>query len=768
MTRRGPARACGRICGQPTRARSSRGVAAAAAVLLAALPLSSAACRGREGGAGGPFPAAPVVLISIDTLRSDHLPLYGYRAVETPAIDALGRDGIVFESAWSHVPLTLPSHLSILTGRLPGEHGVRDNIGYHFDPGKLDDLPMALGKAGYKTGGAVSAYVLRRETGVARGFDFYDSQIEVQLNEALGRSQRPGKETAAVALDWLRRVAGGPFFLFLHLYEPHAPYTPPEPFASRYKDNPYDGEIATADAVVGDVIAELERLGLYDRAVVILLSDHGEGLGEHGEREHGILLYRTTLQVPLLLKLPGSRLAGSRVGEAAQLIDVYPTVLSLLGLPVPAGLAGQPLLALLRPAAPSNPSSPSKTSREIYSETVYPRLHYGWSELSSLLRERFHYIHGPDPELYDLTADPGELRNSRASERRTAAALRDRVRAYERQLAAPAAEDQETVRKLTALGYAAGALQPAAGEILPDPKTRIGSLADLNRAMTLLYQRRYDEAIPVFRHALEVNPKLVDGWEHLGQALHQVGRRPEALQAFEKAMTLSGGMPHLALATGGLLLDMGRLDEAQKHAELALQVSPGPAQSLLAKVAFARRQPEAAEKAARAALAAEGLKVEPLLTLARVRVLQGKLGEALAFADQAQQELARNAADQDFPSIDFVRGDILGRLHRDGEAEQAFLHGIQHFPTDPRAYASLALLYASQEREAEAVATLRRMVEANESPVSYAEAVQTLRILGDPRGAAALLRQALGRFPQSTELRALAGASRPPGSAARP
>jgi pentatricopeptide repeat protein len=742
-------------------------------LLVTALPWL--ACRGGSRGSGGvgPFPRAPIVLISIDTLRSDHLPAYGYRGLETPAIDRLRRDSLMFERAYSHVPLTLPSHCSILSGRLPGEHGVRDNVGYRFDAARQRSLPLVLGKAGYATGGAVSAYVLRRATGIGDGFGFWDSQVQMQLGAALGQSRRAGRETARVAIDWLRKVAGGPFFLFLHLYEPHSPYTPPEPFATRYQASPYDGEIAEADAVVGEVLAELERLQVYERAIILLLSDHGEGLGEHGEQEHGLLLYRTTLQVPLLLKLPGSRLSGGSVAEPVQLVDVYPTLLALAGLTLPAGLPGRSLLdrggggeaasgagggAAGRAGQGATGGSHGGGEREIYAETFYPRLHFGWSDLSSLIRGRFHYIQGPDPELYDLAGDRQELRNVRDAERRSFADLRGRMRGFQRELAAPAAVDAETARQLAALGYGGGIAKPAAGPggKAIDPKTRIGTLANLSTAMGLYFRHQYTEAVPAFRRALDANPQLVDAWEHLGDSLQQLGRLDEALAAFKQAMKMSAGVSHVAVSTGALLLRMGHIDEAAAHAELARSVSPAAANALLAEVALARHQPAIAEREARAAVAAEDERVAPLLTLAQALVAEGKLQEALAETDRALAELAQRAAGQRFPRLWYVRGDILARLQRDAEAEQAFRREIEGFPADLRTYSSLAALYASEGRSDEAIAVVRQMVEANgESPAAFAEAVKTLRVLGDAQDAAALLRYARGRHPESAELRAL-------------
>jgi arylsulfatase A-like enzyme/Tfp pilus assembly protein PilF len=719
------------------------------ALLLAAIGVGAAGCgRAKDGGTeAGTWKNAPIVLISIDTLRSDHLPAYGYRRVETPAIDALRRDAVLFTRAYSHVPLTLPSHCSILSGRLPGDHGVRDNVGYHFDAAAWSSLPLMLKQAGYSTGGAVSAYVLRGETGISRGFDYWDSEVTMQLSAGLAQSRRPGQETARLALDWLRGVAGRPFFLFLHLYEPHSPYTPPEPFASRYKDSPYDGEIANADSVVGGVLAELKRLDVYEHAIVVLLSDHGEGLGEHGESEHGMLLYRTTLQVPLLLKLPGSRLGGTSVAAPAQLVDVYPTLLSLVGLQLPAGLPGRSLLEL---------RGGTGGEREVYAETAYPRLHFGWSELSSLIRGRFHYIHGPDPELYDLDADPAEVHEARERERRGFADLRGRIARYQRTLQAPAAVDAETARQLGALGYAAGFVQPGAGGAAIDPKTHLATLADLNRAMHLYFDRQYAEAVPAFRRALAANPRTVDAWEHLAESLEQLGQLDEALAAFEEAMRVSGGMAQVALPTSALLLRLGRFEEAQAHAELAKKVSPSEAGSMLAEIALARHQPAAAESAARAALAAGGNAMTPRLALAEVLVAEGRLDEALRETDQVQAELARRAPGQGFPKLWWIRGDILARLQRDGEAEQAFLHEIQSFPADTHTYASLAVLYASEGRSDAAIGVLRRMMESQrESPAACAEAVGTLRVLGDAQGAAALLRHALELHPGSSQLHAL-------------
>ncbi|MFI5197300.1 MAG: sulfatase, partial [Thermoanaerobaculia bacterium] len=357
---------------------------AESAVAVVALTLFAAGCHGtppRET-----FPGAPIVLISVDTLRSDHLPAYGYAGVETPAFDALRKDSILYERAWSHVPLTLPSHASILTGREPSGHGIHDNLGYHLKA-DVPTLAELLKKLGYETGGAISCFVLKGESGISRGFDFYDDAVEpAEGQAALGRVQRAGPETEAHLEAWLAaRPAAGKFFAFLHLYEPHTPYEPPEPYKTRYAAQPYDGEIAQADAIVGKFLAFLKARGLYDKALIVFLSDHGEGLGDHGESEHGMFLYREVLQVPLFVKLPGGRRGGETVAAPAALSDVFTTLAEAAGVPAFARPEGTRSL-LDAPGAPA---------RRILSETFFPRIHFGWSGLTSLFDGRWHYIEAP-------------------------------------------------------------------------------------------------------------------------------------------------------------------------------------------------------------------------------------------------------------------------------------------------------------------------------------------------------------------------------------
>lgn len=710
--------------------------------VLLALPFL-VACRGGDGGTRLPA-GTPIVLVSIDTLRSDRLPLYGYEAIETPALDALGRDAILFSRAYSHVPLTLPSHVSILTGQLPPEHGVRDNIGYPFVPEGRPYLPAVLERQGYATGAAVSAFVLRGSTGLASSFDFYEDQIDVVSGKDLGSLQRPGGETLEAARAWLESVAEQPFFLFFHIYEPHSPYEPPEPWASRYR-SPYDGEVAAADAVIGELVAGLERLGVYDDCLLILLSDHGEGLKDHGEQEHEVLLYRELLQVPLLMKLPGSRRGGSHVERPVQLIDIAPTVLSLLDTEIPTRLSGRSLLA----------ANPEGDARAIYGENFYPRLHFGWSDLGSLIRGRYHLIDGPAPELYDLVADPAERHNLARRERRVFAELRRGLRSFDRALVRPQEVDRETREKLAALGYLGGT-PPAASGPLPDPKSRLASIELLRGALAAASADRHEEAVVGFRELLEREPQMVDAWDHLGGVLHQTGRHEEALEAYERALSLSQGAPQVALDMANLLLEMGRLDEARRHAEIAL-ASHEIAYDSLAQIALKAEDLEEADRLSREAVTRRGTRILPLVTRARVLVERQRYQEALELAERTEKELEALPDREAVRGLYLARGKALASLGDGDGAIAAFRREIELHPEEIAPYTHLALVYALTGRASEAGATLRQLVETHPTASAYAEAVRTLRAIGDQRSAAAVLSQARRRWPDDPELLDLAG-----------
>ena len=711
--------------------------------ILCLLAAATCGCGPRDSRKAGVSRGAPIVLISIDTLRSDHLPAYGYRGVATPAIDALRRDSILFERAFSHAPLTLPSHVSLLTGLVPSEHGVRDNLGYDLDVKKVPLLQGSLKDLGYATGAAVSAYVLRGSTGLATHFDFYEDGIDVTRQDSVADLQRPGTATAALAISWMRTVRDRPFFLFVHVYEPHTPYSPPEPFASAAA-SPYDGEIAASDAIVGSLLQELKSLDLYDRSIVILLSDHGEGLGDHGEEEHGIFLYRSTLQVPLLLKLPRGDRAGSTVVAPAQLIDVYPTLLALLGVHAPASLKGGNLLAL----------EPSGPPRPIYSETFYPRLHLGWSDLASIILDRHHYIRAPEPELYDLAQDPAETRNVVAGQGALVEELRASLTKFEKDLGPPTAVDQETRAKLSALGYVGGSGSVLEGN-LPDPKSQTDLLRDVRAALRAYGKHQYAEAIPLLRGVLARSPQVLDAWEALARSLEAVGKDSEALDTYREALRISSGSPQLALPAAALYLRGGKLEEARRHAELALVSDPVASRVILAQVALRERRLPEAEVEARKAVGERRSSVAPLLVLAEVLYAEKRTREAWDCTERAAAELSSSQR----KDASAARGLYLlrGRILADqGEAEKAvdsFRREIELFPAETAAYTHLAVLYFIVEDPVSGEGVLRRMIASNAGPRAYVEAVRTLRVVRRADDASRFLREGLARFPADAGLR---------------
>jgi arylsulfatase A-like enzyme/Flp pilus assembly protein TadD len=706
------------------------------------LSLGVLSCRGAKDEALTVPPGTPIVLISIDTLRSDRLPAYGYDRVATPAIDSLRADSILFERAYTHAPLTLPAHASLFTGLYPAEHGVRDNAGYRLASQDLPYLPRILGGLGYKTGAAVSAFVLRGTAGLDSGFDLYDDRIPFSPKALLSSIERDGPDTLSVAREWLESVAAEPFFLFFHIYEPHAPHQPPEPYASRY-DSPYDGEVAAADAVVGELLRQLRAAELYDRSLILLLSDHGEGLYDHGDYEHGLLLYREALQIPLLLKLPSSERGGSTVERPVGLIDVLPTLLELLDVEVPAELPGRSLLS----AAKEN------DKRVIYAETFFPRLHFSWSELFSVIDYPYLYIEGPDPELYDLEQDPAQRQNLLRQERRVLGVMRQQLDEYDQSFAGPAAEDPETRERLAALGYLGSVSSNTTGP-LPDPKSQLHALEDLKAAFEHYAQHRYAEAVEGFRGVLAEQPQLIDAWEQLGHSLVALGRVEEGLAAFEKAMELSAGAPQVAGVMATTLFRLGRLEEAREYAELAVD---GHEQSrdVLAQITVRQGDLETAEAVVNRAVNGRGTRIGPLITKAELRFMQKRFEETLRLTSQAAEEHGDRPDKGPLKGLYYLRGSAFAQMGQLDRATDAYRREIELFPTEVTAYGSLAIIQALQRRLPESRRTLERMLEVNPTPEASAEAVRTLRILGDEAGAARLLAEALQRWPEDPGLRGL-------------
>jgi choline-sulfatase len=683
-------------------------------------------------------PDGPIILISIDTLRADRLPAYGYTATKTPAIDALAEGGVLFEHAYSHSPQTLPSHTSILSGRLPFAHGVRDNIGFTV---KADEKLLAgrLRDRGYATGAFVSSYVLRSSVGLARGFDVYDDALpKAAPNRPLGQVQRPGAQTVDAAVAWMNRQTSGRFFLFLHLYEPHTPYAPPPEFAGA---DPYDGEVAYADALVGRMMKALEAAGHGSTATVILLSDHGEGLGDHGEEEHGMFLYRETIQVPLVIKMPDGASAGRRVAEPVQHIDLVPTLLDLAG-----GASSDRESEDLpgRSLRPVLEGTGTLATASIYAEALSPRLHFGWSELYALTDDRYRYIRAPRDELYDLSQDP--------KERTSIADARGPVRMAMRQaletlmagaaISAPSAVSEADRQRLAALGYVGtqrSASLTTPGDALPDPKDKLELLGRYRRAATLAAEARWPEAAEAFRGVLREDADMPDVWLQLARASESMGRLPDALQAYREVIARQPGDPAGLLGAAAMFVQMGQLDQARAHAELAVAAAPGAAHELLARITLQQGDAAAARKHATAGAAADPTLPLPAFIEGLILYNQHRFADAIAPLTRATEALATRT--EQIADVHYVLGDSLARLNRFPEAEAAFQKELATFPAHVRARAALAMVYWTTNRPVQATAQVEQLdalARTQGVPGARELALQLWTVMNQPARARAL------------------------------
>jgi arylsulfatase A-like enzyme/Tfp pilus assembly protein PilF len=552
-----------------------KGRAALVAFLVTASALACAQKPAARSAASRSAAARPNVLfITIDTLRADHVGCYGYRDIKTPAIDGLCRDGIVFDHAIAQVPLTWPSHVAMLTGTYPFWNGVQDFTGQPLRPG-VATLSEAMKRRGYATGAVVSSFVLDRSFGMARGFDsYYDAFTgKAFLEKDLGLVDRRAGESVDHALAWLKTKRGGrPFFFWLHLYDPHSPYNAPEPFRSEYRDRPYDGEVAYADSHLARVFTWLKQAGLYDSTLIVLTSDHGESLGDHGEREHGYFIYASTIHVPLVVKPPrAKRLKPRREPTAVETIAIPATVLGLLGIrdPLEQQLQAPSLLA-------------EDEASLAYSQTLYPYSSFGWSPLHSLESAQYKYIEAPEPELYDLRNDPAEQKNVIAAQPAVAAVMKQKLAERQQKFALPAnqandaALDPEAAAKLRALGYMAYKAPVAedGAASLPDPKRKLGEFNAILRATDLLQLGRFEEAATLLDSVREQDPKMYLIPFLLAEAAIRRGDMAQATADFRKTLALNPGFDQAMLGLARALHAQTQDDEALEWLKKALELNP--------------------------------------------------------------------------------------------------------------------------------------------------------------------------------------------------
>ncbi|HXV62534.1 MAG TPA: sulfatase-like hydrolase/transferase, partial [Vicinamibacteria bacterium] len=527
-----------------------------------------------------------VIIVTADTLRADKLGAYGNTAVETPHIDRIGSEGIVFEQAVTAAPVTLPSHASIFTGTYPPAHGVRDNGGAALSSDRTT-LAEVLRSEGYATGAFIGAFVLSSRWGLDQGFDQYDDDIDTAGSHNLGGSdaQRRGDTVLADAFRWMDSVKERAFFSWIHLFDPHMPYDAPDPFRSRY-ENPYDGEVAYVDSLVGELLEWVDTNELGESTLIAFVGDHGESLGEHGELTHGFFVYDATMRVPLVVRTPYRALQSRRVSSLVRTIDLMPTVLDLVGLETPQGVQGQSLveLALGRP--------PSDTPHA-YGESLFPS-HYGWSPLRSLRDEEFLFVDAPRPELYDLRADPTQQTNLGSARADAVQSYREKLRNLESEMggfdttsSTSATLDPETASRLTALGYVgAGSFRSVDSSSASDPKDKIDLFNRIRGAATAADAGRLDDAITFLDSVLEEDPGVVEARNMLAGYLARRGDLRAAETAYREALSRGPDYAPAILGLASVQLEMGRRQDAEITLSRMLELEPGnpPGSFLLARI----------------------------------------------------------------------------------------------------------------------------------------------------------------------------------------
>jgi arylsulfatase A-like enzyme/Tfp pilus assembly protein PilF len=634
-----------------------------------------------------------LLLVTLDTTRADRIHAYGFQGIETPNLDRLAAEGVLFEQAVAPAPLTLPAHSSIFTGKFPPAHGVRDNGGFFLDD-RETTLAERLRDKGFTTGGFVGAYVLDRKWGVAQGFQTYydDFDLTKYQSLSLGSVDRPGNEVADHAIDWLEKTGSRRFFGWVHFYDAHSPYDPPEPFKTRYQGRPYAGEIAFVDSQVGRLLAYLDQRNLARNTIVVVMGDHGESLGEHGEGTHGFFVYQATMHVPLLIRTPYDVTAGRRVRDTVRSIDILPTMLELLGLKRDESLEGTSVAPLMTGAK-------QELGLAAYSEAVYPRYHFGWSDLRALTSGRYKYVAAPRPELYDLQQDPEEAHNIYPERQALGDRMQQELVAMEKGMTAAAAAPTKAVEvdpdaraRLAALGYVGTFVATASSDRadLADPKDKIQLFNLMTQARELSrHDQESDEGLRALQRVIADDPKVIDAWFMLGNEYYRRRDYTRAIAQYARALALKPDYDLVVINMANAYRALGKDEEAMLGYRRFMELDPKNAQIRYeaAQILIDSGKVDAAAEELNRALA-----LEPKLAAARnaLGVLAIKRGDL----DTAQREI--QAAIQEKPDVRLAHFNlgVLAEQRQDFQrAVSEYKEEIAHHPSSYKAAFNLGLLY---------------------------------------------------------------------------
>jgi len=669
----------------------------------------------RDFGAGEKTPLN-VVLVTADTLRADKLGCYGNPRIQTPHIDRLAEQGVLFENATTVVPLTLPAHSSILTGTFPMYHGVRDNGGYYLDAEQMT-LAETLQAKGYATGAFVAAFVLDSRWGLDQGFDRYFDDFDLADYEkvSLDSVQRSGDEVLAEAEAWMDSVGEGPFFSWIHLYDAHTPYEPPEPYLSQYGRGPferYDGEVAYVDSLMGRLLEWLDERELADSTVVAFLGDHGESLGEHRETTHGYFIYDSTTHVPFILKSPSLGRGSRRVAAQVRVVDMMPTLLDLVEVEIPALVQGESLVDLAT-------GEVEDLGLVAYSESYYPRNHYGWSDLKSVRDGVLHFIAAPRPELFDLAEDPRQQNNLAPQRARTISefqetldAMLDRYSAEDIEERAPVTLDAETHAQLAALGYLGGPskIKIDPDKPLADPKDKIQLFNLIKRAGSDSSEGRVDEALAKIQEVLAEDPDILEAHSILGNLYVKKEEQEKALRAYQDALAREPEFKPALFGLASVYEQMGRLDDAAAGFRRLIEIDPRDNGAFFRLAAIHAQQKEFEE-------ALELLQEAEKLGSERppVHNLMAECYIGLERFEEAEEQV-RIALEMkpDLPSAHYNLALILEAREDVPGAIAAYQRDLEVAPRNFRTHFNLAKLYGQVGRSDEMVEHFERSIELNE------------------------------------------------------
>jgi arylsulfatase A-like enzyme/Flp pilus assembly protein TadD len=700
-------------------------VVLAAAVIAAALwlgwtrvrPVTSAAGSDLGRATAGAKPSdLNVLLISLDTTRADRIGAYGFKEIETPALDRLASEGVLFRQAATAAPLTLPAHTTIFTSRVPPVHGVRDNGGFFVDPSETT-LAETLKERGFRTGAFVGAYVLDSKWGLDQGFETYYDDFDLSKYRAisLGAIQRPANEVVDKALEWLTATTDHAqrFFAWVHLYDPHTPYEPPEPFRSRYPGRPYLGEIAFTDSQVERLVQFLRDRDLLDRTVVVVVGDHGESLDDHGEGSHGFFIYESVVRVPLIIRAPFSAARGRQVVDPVRTLDLVPTISELLGVETPRTTEGVSLVPLMT-------GTRAELGLEAYAESTYPLYHYGWSDLRALRSGRFKLIAAPRPELYDLEQDPGERTNLFAERRQ----LADRMLARLGELEAGFAKverpknepdvDPEARARLAALGYVGSFVATAPPDAsrtgLADPKDKIRVFNLISKARDISKdEKRFDEVVGMLREVVGDDPKVIDAWFMLGNVHARANQQEKAIEYFKRVLQLKPDDEMAVVNMANAYRQIGKDEEALVGYNRFLELDPKSSQTRYEVAQILIDHGRLDEAATRLT---EALQLDPKMAAARnaLGVVALRKGDLNLAGQQIRQAIAQRA---DVRLAHFNLA-LIAEERRDAQtALQEYRKEIELHPSSYRAMFNLGRLYGQLGQREAQLASYRDAIAAN-------------------------------------------------------